>query len=49
MLVINKVTGSKVCDPRLHSLTTKTGSDLVVVVVVVVVVYMCTVVVEPVC
>ena len=45
MLVINKVTGSKVCDPRLHSLTTKTGSDLVVVVVV----YMCTVVVEPVC
>jgi len=46
MLVINKVTGSKVCDPRLHSLTTKTGSDLVVVVVVV---YMCTVVVEPVC
>ena len=47
MLVINKVTGSKVCDPRLHSLTTKTGSDLVVVVVVVV--YMCTVVVEPVC
>ena len=48
MLVINKVTGSKVCDPRLHSLTTKTGSDLVVVVVVVVV-YMCTVVVEPVC
>lgn len=46
MLVINKVTGSKVCDPRLHSLTTKTGSDLVVVVVVV---YMCKVVVEPVC